>query len=163
MSMATFSGPVRAGTVRYGTPATGRNVGLLVLTQSYDSGNLTGTATGTYDLGVVMNLPQGAQIINIVVDQVVAATGGTTTVSVGTTTGGAELMVATATTAGGRFAPVPNAAVALAWQTSTTADTPVYVRNVVGTAALTAGRFIVTINYAQRLPDGTVAPTYNNI
>lgn len=164
MSMATFSGPVRSGTVRYGTPATGRNVGLLVLTQSYDY-TVTGTITAGNSVDAIgMTLPQGAQIINIVVDQVVVPNGtSTATISVGTTSGGAELMAATATTAGGRFAPAPNTAAALAWQTSTTADTPVYVRYAVGVANATAGRAIVTINYVQRLPDGTVAPTYNNV
>lgn len=159
MSMATFSGPVRSGTVRYGA---GRNTGLMVLTQSYDSGSLAGTVQGNYDVAAMV-LPQGAQIINIVIDQVVAATVGTTTVSVGTTSGGAELSAGVATTAGGRFTGVTTAATQLAWQTSTTADTTVFVRNVVGTGTLGAGRFIVTINYVQRLPDGTVAPTYNNV
>jgi hypothetical protein len=163
MSMATFSGPVRSGTVRYGTPATGRNTGLMVLTQSYDYA-ISGTQTaGNYD-ALAITLPQGSQIINIVVDQVVVPNGSSTsTISVGTTSGGAELMVATPTTAGGRFAPVPTAAISLAWQTSTTADTPVYIRYAVAIASATAGRAIVTINYVQRLPDGTVAPTFNNV
>lgn len=159
MSMATFSGPVRSGTVRYGA---GRNTGLMVLTQSYDSGNLGGTTTGNYDVAAFV-LPQGAQIINIVIDQVVAATTGTTTISVGTTSGGAELSAAVATTAGGRFTGTTTAATQLAWQTSTTADTTVYVRNVVGTGTLGAGRFIVTVNYVQRNPDGSTAPTYNQV
>jgi hypothetical protein len=164
MTLATFSGPMRSGTVRYGTPATGRNVGLVVLTQAYDF-SVTGTITsGTNTDAVGMVLPQGSQIINIVVDQVVVPNGSSvSTISVGTTSGGAELMVATATTAGGRFTPVPTTAIALAWQTSTTADTPVYVRYAVSTANATAGRAIVTINYVQRLPDGSIAPTYNNI
>lgn len=164
MSMATFSGPMRSGTVRYGTPATGRNVGLMVLTQSYEY-VVSGTVTNPTNIDAIgMVLPQGAQIINILVDQVVVPTASSTsTISVGTTSGGAELMVATATTAGGRFAPVPTTAIALAWQTSTSADTPVYVRYAVAGGNTTAGRAIVTINYVQRLPDGTVAPTYNNI
>lgn len=165
MSMATFSGPVRSGTVRYGTPAQGRNVGLMVLTQSYDY-TVSGTVTNptNVDSGIVMTLPQGAQIINIVVDQVVVPNGASTaTISVGTTSGGAELMAATVTTAGGRFTGTSTAATQLAWQTSTSADTNVYVRYAVGGANATAGRAIVTVNYVQRLPDGTVAPTYNNI
>lgn len=154
MPFSTFSGPLRSGPIKEGA---GRNTGVVMLTQSFDSGDLTGTATGNFDyrLGT---LPQGAQIINILIDQVVAATGGTTTVSVGNASGGAQLSAAVATTAGGRFTGVATAATQLAWQTSTTADTPVWVRNVVGGSALTAGRFIVTVVYVQRLENGAQFP-----
>jgi hypothetical protein len=152
---STFSGPIRAGTVREGV---GRNTGLAVLTQSYDTGDLTGTVVGTVDINSGIVLPQGAQIITIVIDQVVASTAGTTTVSVGNASGGAQLSAAVATTAGGRFTGTTTAATQLAWQTSTTADTTVWIRNVTGTATLTAGRFIVTVNYVQRAPDGTANP-----
>jgi hypothetical protein len=155
MGFATFSGPVRSGTVRYGA---GTNTGLVMLNQSYDTGNLTGTVVGNVD-GARFILPQGSQIVNILVDQVVAATAGTMTISVGTTSGGAELMAAVATTAGGRFTGTATAATQLAWQTSTTADTTVYVRVAVGTATLTAGRAIVTIVYAQRDSTGAQNPT----
>lgn len=157
MGFTTFSGPIRAGTKRFGTAAV-RNTGLVVLSQEYDSGDLTGATQANYDVQMGV-LPQGARIVDIVVDQVVAATTGTTTVSVGTTSGGAELMAAVATTAGGRFRGSATAATQLAWQTSTTADTPVYVRNVVGTATLGAGRFVVTVMYVQRDTTGAVAPT----
>lgn len=157
MGFATFSGPIRSGTVRYGA---GANTGLVALTQSYDTGNLTGTVVGNVD-GARFVLPQGAQIVDIVVDQVVAATAGTTTISVGTTSGGAELMAAVATTAGGRFRGTATAATQLAWQTSTSADTTVYVRVAVGTATLTAGRAIVTVTYVQRADNGAQAPAYN--
>jgi len=153
MSFATFSGPLRSGTVKEGA---GMNTGLVVLTQSYDSGNLTGTTTGNYDVAAMI-LPAGAQIISIFVDQVVAATTGTTTISAGTASGGAQLMAAVATTAGGRFQGTATAATQLAWQTSTSADTTVFIRNVVGTGTLGAGRFIVTVNYAQKVVSGTTA------
>lgn len=155
MSFVTFSGPVRSGTVREGAA---RNTGLLVLGQSYDTGDLTGTVVGNTD-GARFILPRGSQITDITVDQVVAAGTGTTTVSVGTTSGGAELMAAVATTAGGRFRGTATAATQLAWQTSTTADTTVFVRNAVGTGTLTAGRFIVTISYIQRADNGAQNPT----
>ncbi len=47
----------------------------------------------------------------------------------------------------------------LAWQLSTTADTTVYVRYVVGTATLGAGRFITTVQYVQRADNGGQNPT----
>jgi hypothetical protein len=154
MAFTTFSGPVRSGTVREGA---NRNTGLAVLAQSYNSGNLTGTVVGDVDT-LAFRIPQGSQIVDIAVDQIVAATAGTTTVSVGTTSGGAELMAAVATTAGGRFRGVATAATQAAWQTSTTADTTVYVRVAVGTATLTAGQFIVTVSYVQRAPNGAQNP-----
>ena len=154
MSFTSFSGPIRSGTVREGA---GRNTGLVVLAQSYDSGDLTGDATGTYDVGTFI-IPKGSQIVDITIDQVVAATGGTTTISIGNASGGAQLMAAIATTAGGRFRGTPTAATQLAWQTSTTEDTTVYLRMVVGTAALTAGRFILTVSYIQRAGDGSQNP-----
>jgi hypothetical protein len=154
MSFSTFSGPLRSGTVKEGA---GRNTGVVMLAQSYDSGDLTNTTTGNYDVAAFI-LPQGSQIINILVDQVVAATVGTTTISVGTTSGGAQLMAAVATTAGGRFVGTATAATQLAWQTSTTADTTVYIRDVVGTGTLGAGRFIVTVVYVQRSPNGAQFP-----
>jgi hypothetical protein len=105
-----------------------------------------------------LRLSEGAQIINILIDQVVAATAGTTTISVGNASGGAQLSAAVATTAGGRFTGTTTATTQLAWQTSTTADTPVWVRIAVGTATLTAGRVIVTVVYVQRAPNGAQFP-----
>jgi hypothetical protein len=154
MAFSTFSGPIRSGTVKDNP---GRNTGLVVLTQSYDTGDLTGLAVANYDytLGI---LPQGAQILSIFVDQVVAAATGTTTVSVGNASGGAQLVAATNTSAGGRFTGTTTAATQLAWQTSTSADTTVYVRVAVGTATLTAGRAIISVQYVQRSPEGLANP-----
>lgn len=154
MSFSTFSGPLRSGTVREGA---GRNTGLVVLSQSFDSGDLTGLAVGNRDV-LFGRLPRGAQIVDIAVDQTVAATAGTTTVSVGSTSGGAELMAGVATTAGGRFRGTATAATQAAWQTSTTADTDVFVRVAVATATLTAGRFVVTVQYVQRADNGAQNP-----
>lgn len=148
MSSVTFSGPIRAGTVREGTLAAGMNIGLTTLSQSYDTGNLTGAVVGNVDTRIG-TLPANAQIVDIVVDQVVASATGTTTVSVGATSGGAELMAAVVTTAGGRFRGTATAATQLAWQTAST-DTPLYLRNATGTGTLTAGRFVVTVLYVQK-------------
>jgi hypothetical protein len=145
MAKTHFSGPIKTGTVREGA---GVNTGTVVLSQSYDTGDLTGTETGNVDVQMG-TLPAGAQIVDIVVDQVVAATGGTTTVSVGTASGGGQLMAGVATTAGGRFRGTATAATQLAWQIGT-ADQAVWVRNAVASATLTAGRFIVTVLYVQK-------------
>lgn len=149
MANTTFSGPIRSGTKRDETVAGGGNIGRVVLSQSYDSGDLTGAVVGNVDTQFG-NLPAGSQIVDIRVDQVVASATGTTTVSVGSASGGAQLMAAVATTAGGDFRGVETAATQLAWQTSTTADTALWVRSATGTATLTAGRFIVTVLYVQK-------------
>jgi hypothetical protein len=154
MTFSTFSGPIRSGTVREGA---GENTGLVILSQSYDTGDLTGTVVGTLDT-LVITLPKGSQILDITVDQVAAATGGTTAFTVGNASGGAQLMASSTTTAGGRFRGTATAATQLAWQTSTTADTTVYVRLTVATATLTAGRAIITVSYAQRSDSGAQNP-----
>ena len=146
MGQSHFSGPLKAGTKK-DTP--NANTGTVVLAQTYDSGDLTGAIEGNYDVRIG-TLPAGAQIVDIVIDQVVAATAGTTTVSVGNASGGAQLMAGVATTAGGRFRGTATDATQLAWQTSATADTPIWLRNVVGTATLTAGRFVATVTYIQK-------------
>lgn len=155
MAFATFSGPIRSGTVRENA---GRNTGLVTLTQAVDTGvlNLTTGSNLDVQLGI---LPQGAQIINILIDQVVVPGGSSTaTLSVGTTSGGADLFPAQATTAGGRFTGVLTAATQLAWQTSTTADTPVFVRYAAGGTGNNVGRAIITVAYVQRAPNGTRNP-----
>jgi hypothetical protein len=154
MSFSTFSGPIRSGTVREGA---GRNTGLVTLAQSYDTGDLTGAVVGSVDTAVII-IPKGSQVLDIIVDQVVAATAGTTAISVGNASGGAQLMASVTTTAGGRFRGTATATTQLAWQTSTTADTTVYVRVTVATATLTAGRAIVTVVYAQRADNGAQNP-----
>jgi hypothetical protein len=154
MSFSTFSGPIRSGTQRYGAV---RNTGLVVLTQSLDTGVVTaGVGNVDVPLGI---LPQGSQIVDIAVDQIVVPGGtSTSTISVGNTSGGAELMAAVVTTGGGRFRGTSSAATQLAWQTSTTADTPVFVRYAVGTAA-GVGRAVITVSYVQRAPNGAQNPT----
>jgi len=150
---STLSGPVRAGPIREGAA---RNTGLVTLAQSYDTGVVTADA-GNVDAALGI-LPQGSQIVDITVDQVVVPGGSSTsTVSVGNATGGAQLMAAVATTAGGRFRGTTTAATQLAWQTSTSADTPVFVRYAVGTEA-GVGRAIITVSYVQRAPNGAQNP-----
>lgn len=156
MAFTTFSGPLRSGTKKDGTVASGRNTGLAVLAQSYDTGVVT-AGVGNVDVQFG-NLPEGAQIVDITVDQVVVPGGtSTSTISVGNASGGAQLMAAVATTAGGRFRGTATATTQLAWQTSTTADTPLWARYAVGTAA-GVGRAIITVVYVQRSESGAQNP-----
>ena len=152
MGFSTFSGPLRAGPVREGA---NRNTGLVVLSQSFDTGDLDGSTVGNIDRAA-FRLPAGAQIVDIVADQIEAAAGGTTTISVGNASGGAQLMAGIATTAGGRFRGTATAATQAAWQLS--ADTVGWVRVAVGSGTLSAGRAIVTVLYVQRAADGSQHP-----
>lgn len=156
MSFSTFSGPIRAGTIREGSVATGRNTGLVVLSQSYDTGVVTAGA-GNVDVQFG-NLPEGAAIVNILIDQIVVPGGSSTsTISIGTASGGAQLFPATATTAGGRFSTTAIANV-LAWASlSTTADTQLWMRYAVGVAA-GVGRAVINVQYVQRAEDGSANP-----
>ena len=156
MSFSTFSGPIRAGTIREGSVATGRNTGLVVLTQSYDTGVVTAGA-GNVDVQFG-NIPEGAAIVNIVVDQIVVPGGtSTSTISVGTASGGATLFAATATMGGGRFTTSAIANV-LAWASlSTTVDTQLWMRYAVGVAA-GVGRAVIYVQYVQRANDGSANP-----
>lgn len=153
MGFSTFSGPIRSGTVREGAS---RNTGLVVLTQSYDTGVVTaGVGNVDAQMGI---LPQGAQIVDITADQIVVPGGSSTsTISVGNASGGAQLMAAVVTTAGGRFRGSATAATQLAWQTSTSADTSLWVRYAVGAAA-GVGRAVITVSYVQRAADGSQNP-----
>jgi hypothetical protein len=147
MGQTTFSGPIKAGTVREGASA---NLGTTVLCKTLAPVIASKTATNhDFTFGV---LPAGARIVDIAVDQTVVPGGSsTTTFSVGSTSGGAELMAAVATTAGGRFRGTATAATQLAWSLSSSADTTVYVRCVVGTDTTAAGTAaIVTITYIQQ-------------
>lgn len=156
MSFSTFSGPLRSGTIKDGTVAAGRNTGVIVLSQSYDTGVVT-AGVGNVDVQFG-NLPKGSQIVDIVVDQVVVPGGSSTsTISVGNASGGAQLMAAVVTTAGGRFRGTATATTQLAWQTSTTADTALWARYAVGVAA-GVGRAIITVVYVQRADDGSQVP-----
>lgn len=139
MGTTTFSGPIKSGSAGA--------AGTVVLSQVHDSGDITGLGVGNHDF-VLGALPAGARVVDIVVDQVVAATGGTTAVTVGTAAGGAQLAASVTTTAGGRFRGTETAATQLAWQPAA-ADQTVHIRCVVGTNTLTAGRFVVSVLYVQ--------------
>ena len=159
MSFSTLSGPLRSGTVRYGTVLGGRNTGIAMLVQQFDTGDLTGTTAATYNTRIG-NLPAGSVIYNVAIDVVVAAGTGTTTVAIGSASAGAQFFAATDVSAGGRFPTgLPTTAQILVFQTSLTADTAVWFQNVVAAGTLSAGRIVITVEYLQRGTGGIYAPT----
>ncbi len=149
MSFSTFSGPVRAGTVRYTTGTTVGNIdntGVVVLSQSAALG-LTTSAPFV--------VPAGSQILNIFVDVTTTFTTGAT-LAVGNSTTAAAYVTAITTPAVGRQALTLTAAQITALSNVGTTDMQVLV-TMAGTTA-TAGAGFITIVYAQKTSSGAEAP-----
>ena len=138
MGTTTFSGPIKAGTIKHTTGSTlgtdMANVGQVVMSQ-------------TFAAVTDVIIPANSQIIDCVIDVITAASGATN-ISVGDTVGGAATLVNTfgiGTTAGRKY-PTTESGGALAWEDTGTADIRLTVTN---SAATSAGEVRVTILYAQ--------------
>jgi len=148
MATTTFSGPIRAGTIKNTTGTTVgtdvANVGQVVMAQTF-SLDLSGGAVAAQVTNVV--IPANSQIIDCVIDIITAASGATN-LSIGDTAGGAATILNTfaSGTDAGRVYPTTQAGAALAWQ-----DTGVSDRRLTATAsaATTAGLVRFTILYQQ--------------
>ena len=148
MGTTTFSGPVRAGTIRNTTGTTVgsdiANVGYVVMMQTHtmdlSNGAIAAGATN-------MVIPAKSKIIDCKVDMSTAANT-TTNLSVGDTVGGAATILNTfaSGTDAGRKYPTTQAGAALAWQDTGTADIRL---TVTASAATNAGLVRFTILYAQ--------------
>ena len=148
MVTTTFSGPIKAGTIKNTTGTTlgtdVANVGQVVMSQTF-AADLSGGALAASVTDVV--IPANSQIIDCVFDVITAASGATN-ISVVDTVGGAATIVNTfgiGTTAGRKY-PTTEAGAALAWEDTGTADIRLTVTN---SAATTAGEVRITILYAQ--------------
>ena len=148
MATTTFSGPIKAGTIKNTTGTTLgsdiANVGQVVMAQTF-SVDLSGGAVAAEVTNVV--IPANSQIIDCVID-VITAANTATNLSVGDTVGGAASLVNTfaiGTTAGRKY-PTTESGGALAWEDTGTADIRL---TVTGSAATNAGEVRVTILYQQ--------------
>lgn len=149
MSFSTFSGPVRAGTVRYTTGTTVGNIdntGLVVLAQSAALSLTTSTP---------FVLPAGSQIVNIFIDVTTTFTSGAT-LAVGNSTTAAAYATAITTPAAGRQVLTPTAAQLTAMSNVGTTDMQIVV-TMAGTTA-TAGDGFITISYIQKTSSGAQDP-----
>ena len=148
MGNTTFSGPIKAGTIKNTTGTTlgsdVANVGQVVMAQTF-SADLSGGALAAVVTDVV--IPANSQIIDCVIDVITAASGATN-LSVGDTVGGAATVLNTygIGTDAGRKYPTTQAGAALAWQDTGTADIRL---TVTASAATNAGLVRFTITYAQ--------------
>lgn len=172
MSFANLSGPLRVGPVRNGV---GRNTGLCVLAQQYDSGTITG-ATGAKIRATPFIVPKGAYILDIIVDSLQGMNAGASAyVYAGTTLDGAELTgltnlltnngfitdVGSAINNYSTFSTIlgnPNTNAAAKRTAALNADATIYTTIQIATGTATQGRVNITLVYLQRNEDGSQYP-----
>jgi hypothetical protein len=148
MGTTTFSGPIKAGTIKNTTGTTVgtdvANVGQVVMSQTF-SADLSGGALAAVVQDVV--IPANSQIIDCVID-IITAANASTNLSIGDTAGGAATILNTfaSGTDAGRVYPTTQAGAALAWQDTGVADIRL---TVTASAATNAGLVRFTILYAQ--------------
>jgi|TARA_R110000803_G_scaffold169908_1_gene232943 hypothetical protein len=146
MANTTFSGPIRAGTIRntvgttVGTDVA--NVGYVVMGQGQ---TVTPLAAGTYQTTMV--IPANSKIVNVVVDMSTAANT-TTNISIGDTVGGNTTIVntlASGTSAGLKTITTQGGGDG-EWANTGTADLKLTVTT---SATVTAGVIEITVTYLQ--------------
>jgi hypothetical protein len=172
MGFATHLGPWLLGTVKNTTgttPGTVRNTGDTIVAQTFKKDYTTTTTAGT--AVVVACIPAGSQIINILVDTLVAFTGSTAAnMTIGDGTTANLYWTTTDITTAGRLATT-NAQLANWAGAATTAapagagigsaDVLLTVTLTPTVATVTAGTVQFTVVYTVRNSDGAQAPAYN--
>jgi hypothetical protein len=148
MGTTTFSGPIKAGTIRDTTGTTiGENVqntGFVQMIQS-KSVALSG-ATANTQVGVI---PANSQIVNVFLDVIVAANDtNAATISVGTDASATAYIASSNAKVTGRTSAV-NAAIVASFSDVGTTDSNVVARFVGTDGDGTAGEAIVTVQYIQ--------------
>ena len=149
MSFTTFSGPVRAGTVRYTTgtvPGLLNNTGVVVLSQ---------TANLALTTSAPIVLPAGSQILNIFIDVTTTFTT-SATLAVGDGTTADKYVTAITTPAAGRQTITFTATQLTAINNIGTSDVAITI-TMAGTTA-TAGAGFITVGYAQKTSLGAENP-----
>ena len=148
MATTNFSGPITAGNIRNTTGTTVgsdiANVGQVVMSQTHLI-DLSGGALAASVTNIV--IPANSQIIDVVIDSVVAASGATN-LSIGDVAGGATSIINTYAlgTGVGRKYPTTEAGGALAWSDTGTTDIRI---TVTASAATNAGSTRITFLYSQ--------------
>jgi len=137
MGTTTFSGPVKAGTIREGASA---NVGTLVCAQSAAITEAASEAT----TGII--IPANSQIINFYVLIQTAWDGGTNTLDVGVS-GNPDLFVdgLPVTVLGNHRATAAYSGTEASWRDVGTSDITLYIKSV----ATGSGAGVLTVQYLQ--------------
>lgn len=150
MGTTTFSGPIKAGTIKETTGTTVgtdmKNTGQVVMAQTH-AVNLAGGALAAVASNII--IPANSQIIDCVFD-IITAANTSTNISVGFVGGAATALVNAYTigTTAGRQYPTTKAGGALAWEDIGTSDQRL---NFTNSAATNAGECRVTILYQQNI------------
>ena len=148
MGTTTFSGPIKAGTIRETTGTTVgtdmKNIGQVVMAQTHAI-DLSGGALAASATNVI--IPANSQLIDIVFDSITAASG-VTNISIGKVGGGAAIFVNTFAigTTVGLKRPTTEAGGSLAWEDIGTSDVRL---NVTNSSSTTSGECRFTITYQQ--------------
>jgi len=148
MGTTTFSGPIKAGTIRETTGTTVgtdmKNIGQVVMAQTHAI-DLSGGALAASATNVI--IPANSQLIDIVFDSITASSDATN-ISIGKVGGGAAIFVNTYAigTTVGLKRPTTQAGGSLAWEDIGTSDVRL---NVTNSAATTSGECRFTITYQQ--------------
>ena len=148
MGTTTFSGPIKAGTIKETTGTTVgtnmKNTGQVVMAQSH-AVDLSGGALAAVASNVI--IPANSQIIDCVFD-IITAANTSTNISVGFVGGSATALVNAHTigTTAGRQYPTTVSGGALAWEDIGTSDQRL---NFTNSAATNAGEVRITILYQQ--------------
>ena len=148
MGTTTFSGPIKAGTIKETTGTTVgtdmKNTGQVLMAQTA-AVDLSNGAIAASALDII--IPANSQLVDIVFDSITAASGATN-ISIGKVGGAATAYVNTFAigTTVGLKRPTTEAGGALAWEDVGTSDVRF---NVTNSAATSAGELRVTIMYLQ--------------
>ena len=148
MGTTTFSGPIKAGTIKETTGTTVgtdmKNTGQVVMAQTFAI-DLSSGAIAAQASDVI--IPANSQIIDCIFD-IITAANTSTNISVGFVGGAATALVNAHTigTTAGRQYPTTTAGGALAWEDIGTSDQRI---NFTNSASTNAGEVRITITYQQ--------------
>ena len=163
MGFATFSGPVRSGTERYGAA---ENTGLITLSRTAYV-NVSGVAlTAAPVAQTLFTLPAGSKILNFVAEVLVTVAGnGVTQVGVQIGKAGTADAFAASFNTGTAVARVTQATMdtaisgkVAALDNIGTVDVPVTATFTATTGNPTSGQIAITVVYQQRTSDGAQVP-----
>ena len=158
MGTTTFSGPIKAGTIKNTTGTTVgdnvKNTGQVVMSQSIMIDSAVAAGTTTYNVGVI---PDNSQLLGVTIRVAIASNaGGTATVSVGVVGKTTQFLIANTNvkTAGETSA---HAAGGLDTADRFSGDSQITATLISAGATATAGQITVTLTYVQdnNLQDAT--------
>ena len=168
MGFATFSGPVRTGTVRFGAA---ENTGLSTLSRTAYV-NVSGVALTTSPVAqTLFNLPAGTKILNFVAEVLVTVAGNSVS-QVGVTIGksGSAAEYAASFNTGTAVARVTQANMdtaitgkVAALDNIGTTDVPVQATFTSTGGNPNSGQIAITVIYQQRADNGAQAPTATQV